>query len=125
MIGAATRARYVLSGWVRQNIQGSGSVRSRRGRPKQQGDGRLRRGLCAVGRSKTASERSLRPGGRWKLAPFEGPISRMRNAGEFAAACFLDHVATHETTIALDFERSKAGIKGIIHTDVPFSPKNG
>jgi len=35
------------------------------------------------------------------------------------------HVATHETTIAQDFERFKTGIKGIIHADVPFSPKNG
>ena len=46
----------------------------------------------------------------------------MRNAAQAAAAWFLTHVATHEPTIALDSERFKAGVKGIIHADVSFSP---
>ena len=46
------KARYVLSGWVRQNIQGSGSASRRRGEPKiKQGDERPRRRLRAGGRA--------------------------------------------------------------------------
>jgi len=51
------------------------------------------------GRSKKVSERSLRPGGRWKLALSKSPISRTRNAGQSASVSPCSLVSTHEEVV--------------------------
>ena len=75
MIRAASRARYVPSGWVHQSIQDSGNASSRR---CIEAAGRWETSTQAkcgwVGLSKTTNERSLRPGSRWKLAPSRAQI---------------------------------------------------